>query len=78
MNFNIFENKIDADEAIATDNASFLESICEGCAEYRAITSRWDEVRQRDNDGKWLYAVCPVGSQDHTQEELQSDWFTEE
>lgn len=76
--FNVFLTQLEADIALESDDEAFIASICEACVTYKEVTVRWGKVRQRDSDGKFIYSVCPTGSQEHTQESYQSDWFIDE
>jgi hypothetical protein len=73
--YNVFDTE---QEALDAEGYDFLDykaaHYVESDAKYWNTTIKWANVKQR-LDSKWVYPVCPEGSQDHTQEEYQSDWF---
>lgn len=75
--YNVFDTEQQARDAQEADFNLWKSSHDQSNPSYWTITTQWDEVIQRLTDNKWVYRVCPIGSQDHTQEEEQSDWFPE-
>lgn len=75
MNFNVFDTEAEANTA---QEACFQawKTANPAPSEYWTITTAWCQVRQR-LDGKWVYRVCPDGSQTHTQEVYNSSWFAD-
>lgn len=73
MWYNVFDSQTQAEEAQAVDANMFFmgRPVCS------PVTTRWALPRQR-LDNKWVYQVCPVGVQTHTQEEFSSGWFPSE
>lgn len=73
--YNVFDTKEEADQAQFQDYTAWKQSHYTNNITYLAITNKWDTPVQRTTDNKWVYQVCPDGSQEHTQEEFSSDWF---
>ena len=73
MPCNVFNTEAEAIAAEAADYAAYIAVHSEPEA-YAQQTTRW-AIPQMRLDGKWVYLVCPEGSQDHTQEEYDPDWF---
>lgn len=77
MQYNVFDTE---QEAIDAEHACFLawkSTKDQSSLSYWAVTLFWDKVIQRQTDSKWVYRVCPEGSQSHTQETYSSDWFSD-
>jgi hypothetical protein len=73
--YNVFDTE---QEAIDAENADFLAwkaTQNQDNASYWLITDHWDIPVQRLTDNKWVYKVCPQGSNSHPQEASQNDWF---
>lgn len=73
--YNVFDAEQEAATAQSVDFNLWKATKPQQPEEYWNTTIKWANVRQR-LDGKWVYPVCPEGSQDHTQEEFQTDWFS--
>jgi len=75
--YNVFDTEEEANTAQESDFQTwkaYKMPTC-NCPEYWDQTTSWGEVRQRLTDSKFVYPVCPQGSQEHTQEQYQNDWF---
>lgn len=73
--YNVFDTEQQARDAQEADFNLWKSLQDQTNTDYWNITTSWDTVRQRLTDNKWVYRVCESGSQSHTQEEEQSDWF---
>ena len=89
MNYNIFnsepttEQAADYAEYMAAlptsktiqdeDGGDVIINIDNGV--YCSGTSAWATPYQRATDQKWVYPVCPAGSQSHTQEPFDPSWI---
>ena len=72
--YNVFNSQNEAETAQFLDFTSWKETRPQQPEVYWEITTAWDSVKQRF-DGKWVYKTCPEGSQLHTQEQYQPNWF---
>jgi hypothetical protein len=73
--YNVFNTEQEAIDAEANDFVLWKATMDQSNTDYWSITNHWHIPRQRQNDNKWVYKVCPQGSDSHTQEAEQSDWF---
>lgn len=72
--YNVFDTAEEALTAEASDFAAYLAANPGMPQAYLDGTTNWDRPRQRP-DGKWVYQVCPEGSQTHTKEVYSGAWF---
>ena len=77
MNYNVFDTEAEAITAQAADFTAWKATKPQMPVEYWNVTNAWADIKQRVTDGKWVYIVCSEGSQAHTQEAVQEDWFEE-
>lgn len=77
MMYNVFNTEQEAIDAQALDFVAWKANKPQMPVKYWEVTTAWATPQER-LDGRWVYPVCPDGSQNHTQELRQADWFADE